>query len=84
DRIRAFDEWAALYVSLDDLEAAAGVIATCRAALGPVALEETPLGLEVRDALDSMRTIELIERAVARRRESARAASTPPARKAAR
>lgn len=80
DRIRAFDEWAALYVSLDDPEAAAGVIATCRAALGPVALEETPLGLQVRDALDSMRSIELIERAVARRRASARAAPEPRAR----
>ena len=74
DRIRAFDEWAALYVSLDDPEAAAGVIATCRAALGPAALEETPLGEEVRDALDSMRSIELVERAVTRRREDAHGA----------
>lgn len=78
DRIRAFDEWAALYVALDDLEAAAGVIATCRAALGPVAAEETPLGEEVRDALDSLRSIELIERAVARRRAAAR--NAPPER----
>lgn len=70
DRVRAFDEWCALFVSIDDLEAAAGVLASCRASLAPIAVEETKLGESVRDALETMRSIELLERAVARRRDS--------------
>ncbi len=80
DRVRAFDEWCALFVSIDDLEAAAGVLATCRASLAPVVAEETKLGESVRDALEGMRSIELLERAVARRRvqrEDPRTAKLP-------
>jgi tetratricopeptide (TPR) repeat protein len=77
DRVRAFDEWCALYVGIDDLEAAAGVLATCRASLAPLLAEETRLGEAVREALDSMRSIPLLERAVARRRARADAHPEP-------
>ena len=80
DRVRAFDEWCALYVGIDDLEAAAGVLSTCRASLAPLVLEETRLGEVVRDALESMRCIPLLERAVARRRERAAASALSPRR----
>jgi len=81
DRIRAFDEWCALYIGIDDLEAAAGVLATARASLAPLLLEETRLGTAVRDALDAMRSIAALERAVARRRAKAAAESPAPTRR---
>jgi len=70
DRIRGFDEWAETFVEVDDLEAAAGVLALCRNALASRAAEETELGMRVRNALDRMRCIESIELAVARRRKA--------------
>jgi len=78
DRIRAFDEWCALYIGIDDLEAAAGVLATARASLAPLLLEETRLGTVVREALDAMRSISALERAVARRRAKAGAIPASP------
>lgn len=78
DRVRAFDEWCALYIGIDDLEAAAGVLATARASLAPLLLEETRLGEAVREALDAMRSISALERAVARRRAQAPAVPALP------
>lgn len=84
DRVRAHDEWAALHVALGDPEAAAGVIATCRVSLARVAEEETRMGELVRDALDRMRSIALVERAVARRRDASRAPSSGASRRSMR
>jgi tetratricopeptide (TPR) repeat protein len=69
DRIRAYDEWAVLYVDEGDVEAAAGVLHACRTALAEPAREATRLGDGVRDALAHMRCIALLERAIARRRK---------------
>jgi hypothetical protein len=70
DRIRGFDAWAETFVGVDDVEAAAGVLALCRNALAPRAAEETELGQRVRNALERMRCIESIEFAIARRRKA--------------
>jgi hypothetical protein len=70
DRIRGFDAWAMTFVAVDDLEAAAGVVAVCRGALAGRAEEQTEVGSRVRNALDRMRCIGAIELAVARRRGS--------------
>jgi tetratricopeptide (TPR) repeat protein len=67
-RIRAYDAWAASYVRARDLEAAAGVLELCRAATRELAFEETPRGERVRHALERMRVIGALERAVAARR----------------
>ncbi|MCC7014494.1 MAG: hypothetical protein IT454_18175 [Planctomycetes bacterium] len=71
DRIRAYDEWIATYVIVDDIEAAAGVLAACRGALEAAALKPTSSGERVRIALRRMRCIALLEQAVARRRAGA-------------
>lgn len=68
DRIRAWDEWCVLYLFQGDIEAAAGVLARCRVSLAEVSEEQTRLGEAVRDALERMRCIALLERAVERRR----------------
>lgn len=67
-RIRAYDAWAASYVRTRDLEAAAGVLELCRTATRELAFEETPRGERVRLALERMRVIGALERAVAARR----------------
>jgi len=67
-RIRAYDAWAASYVRTHDLEAAAGVLELCRTATRELAFEETPRGERVRLALERMRVIGALERAVAARR----------------
>lgn len=64
DRIDAYDEWCQTYVDAGDLEAAAGVLALCRDALRELALEETPLGERVRNALSRMHSVRRLERAV--------------------
>jgi hypothetical protein len=70
DRIRGFDAWAETFVGVDDVEAAAGVLAMCRNALASRAEEETELGMRVRNALERMRCIDSMELAVARRRKA--------------
>lgn len=68
--IRAYDAWAASFVRVRDLEAAAGVLELCRAATRALAFEETPRGERVRIALERMRVIGALERAVAERRDA--------------
>lgn len=70
DRVRAWDRLALARVERGELEAAAGVLQTCRESLADVALEETTLGERVRDALTRMRSIELLDRAIRARRDA--------------
>lgn len=69
DRIEAYDEWCASFVDVGDLEAAAGVLALCREASNDLALEETPLGERVRNALTRMHSIRRLEQAVRARQK---------------
>jgi tetratricopeptide (TPR) repeat protein len=66
-RIDAWDELAMELVDGGDLEGAAGWIAKAREALADVALEETARGERVRNALEHMRAIHRLERAIAAR-----------------
>jgi tetratricopeptide (TPR) repeat protein len=68
DRVRAYDLLALDLVDSGDLEGAAGVLHRCRLALEDVALEETRLGERVRRALESMRALDRLARAIQRRR----------------
>jgi tetratricopeptide (TPR) repeat protein len=70
DRIRAHDDWARDLVARGDLEGAAGVLERCREKLFDAAQEESRLGERVRNALTSMRALEDLARAIARRREA--------------
>ncbi len=65
-RIRAFDEWALSFVAVEDLGAAAGVLEACRGATRKLAFEETARGERVLRALERMRCIAALERAVER------------------
>ncbi len=67
DRIRAFDRIASLLVESDDLEGAAGTLERCKEALAGPAAEETRTGERVRSALQNMRAIEELQRAVERK-----------------
>ncbi|MBK7642243.1 MAG: hypothetical protein IPJ19_04225 [Planctomycetes bacterium] len=67
DRIRAFDHIASLLVDQGDLEGAAGTLDRCRSALTGPAAEETRTGERVRSALQNMRAIVELQRAVERR-----------------
>ena len=67
-RLRAFNEWAMVFVLVDDVEAACGVLAECRQSLAEHAREQTELGARVRAALARLSCIRAIEHAVARRR----------------
>jgi tetratricopeptide (TPR) repeat protein len=69
DRVDAWDELALTWVEAGDLEAAAGVLEQCRAALAELIPEETERGERVRRRLERMRTIAALERAVAERRK---------------
>ena len=66
-RIDAWDELALALVDAGDLEGAAGWIGRARENLADVALEETENGERVRGALERMRSIRRLERAVAAR-----------------
>ncbi len=66
-RIDAWDELALAHVDGGDLEGAAGWIAKARETLADAALEETAQGERVRSALERMRAIRRLERAVAAR-----------------
>ncbi len=68
ERVHGHDELALLWIGKGDLEAAAGELARCRSALRERALEETQLGARVRGALESMRCVEALRAAIARRR----------------
>ncbi len=68
DRVQGHDELGLLWIAAGDLEAAAGELARCRAALRERSLEETPLGERVRGALESMRSVDRLREAIARRR----------------
>jgi tetratricopeptide (TPR) repeat protein len=67
DRIRAFDRIASLLVETGDLEGAAGTIERCKEVLAGPAAEETRTGERVRSALQNMRAIEELQRAVERK-----------------
>jgi len=69
DRIRAFDRIGLRLLDLGDLEGAAGVFNECLRALAPDALESTRHGERVRRALERMRLVEALPRAVARRHD---------------
>lgn len=71
DRIRAFDQIAALLVDTGDLEGAAGILKRCNEALADVAAEESKLGERVRNALGAMHSIDTLARAVAKRKQAA-------------
>jgi tetratricopeptide (TPR) repeat protein len=70
DRVRAFDEWASSFVATGDIEAAMGVLARCRVALHERAQQLTSAGERMRLALQRMRCVNAVERAVAERRRS--------------
>ena len=70
DRVQAFDAIALSYLELGDLEAAAGVLNECLAALSERALEETSEGERVRNALLRMRVVDALQRAIARKNDS--------------
>lgn len=70
-RIDAWDELALELVDGGDLEGAAGWIAKAREIMTDVALEETAQGERVRNALEHMRAIHRLERAIAARDKSA-------------
>ena len=67
-RIRAFDELVLLTVSNGDLEWAAGILEECRKSLAKYAKEQTRQGQRVRSALDRMRSIPVLKKAVRERR----------------
>jgi tetratricopeptide (TPR) repeat protein len=67
DRVRAYDYLACARVADGDLDGAAGILKSCRAALADVSAEETALGERVRSALLAMRATEELERAIAAR-----------------
>lgn len=66
-RVQAFDELGLLLLAEDDVEGAAGVLDQCLRALSARALEETEAGERVRNALQRMRVVEELQRAIARR-----------------
>jgi tetratricopeptide (TPR) repeat protein len=72
DRLRAYDQLALALVDEGDLEGAAGMLEQCRRELSDVALEETPRGERVRNALMNMRALDALRRAIARRRDGVR------------
>ena len=72
DRLRAYDQLALARVDEGDLEGAAGVLELCRRGLSDVALEETPRGERLRNALMNMRALDALRRAIARRRTGVR------------
>ena len=76
DRVRAFDAWADALIEIGDLEGAAGVLGLCRSELHDQALEESELGLRLRAALEGMRSVGRLARAVEDRRK--RRALQPP------
>jgi len=78
-RVRAFDELALTWLAVGDLEAAAGELARALALLSLRALEETESGERVRDALQRMRVVEELPRAIAARRalDPSRTARSP-------
>lgn len=63
-RVRAYDEWALSFVRVDDLAAAAGVLELCRSSTREQASEATPRGRRLLLALERMRCIAALERAV--------------------
>jgi len=66
-RIHAHDVIACAWVDAGDLEAAAGALEECRAALQSIAREETALGGRVRAALEERLAVERLRTAVAER-----------------
>ena len=77
DRIQAFDYLGLLWVEEEDLEAAAGVLDGCLRQLSESALEETHSGERVRKALQRMRLVDALPRAIELRKRSRRAEGTP-------
>jgi len=73
DRIRAFDRIALLLVAGGDLEGAAGTLERCREVLAAPAAEETRSGERVRSALQNMRAIEELQRAIERKQSGGEA-----------
>jgi len=71
-RVRAHDVIACAWVAAGDLEAAAGALEECRAALQNLALEETDLGRRVRTALEERAAVELLRAAVEKRWRASR------------
>jgi len=69
DQVRAFDRWALSLVAGGELEAAAGVLELCRTRLRDRALEQTALGERLRDALERMRSVGPLARAIRSRRQ---------------
>ena len=67
DRILAFDHLVQSWIDVGDLEAAAGVLDECIAALSELALEETHAGNRVRKALSRMGSVSALQRAIERR-----------------
>jgi tetratricopeptide (TPR) repeat protein len=69
-RIAAYDELALTYVEESELEGAAGVLDQCLRALSASALEETEQGERVENALQRMRVVEELSRALARKKDA--------------
>jgi tetratricopeptide (TPR) repeat protein len=71
DRIRAYDQIASVLIETGDLEGAAGVLKRCNEALADVSQEETKLGERVRTALGAMHSIDVLARAIEKRKQDA-------------
>lgn len=67
DRIQAWDWLVQDLVDAQDLEGAAGMLERAREALAPIAAEETKLGERVRNAMQRMRAIDELQRALEKR-----------------
>lgn len=67
DRVEAYDELALQLLRNHDLEGAAGRLEQCREALAERAEERGELGERLRDALQSMRSVVALQRAIRER-----------------
>jgi len=72
DRVRAHDYLIRAWIGAGDLEAAAGALGECRAALGPISGEATEMGRRVRSALERMTAVAALQRAITLRRQARR------------
>lgn len=66
-RVHAHDVIACTWVAAGDLEAAAGALEQCRAALQSIAYEETDLGLRVRTAMEEQAAVARLRAAIEKR-----------------
>lgn len=76
DRIQAWDWLVQDLIDAKDLDGAAGMLERAREALAPIAAEETKLGERVRNAMQRMRAIDELQRAIEKRARPSEASSS--------